>query len=103
MLEHIQSPKIPRLNRPYSITEKIDGSNGQVRITDDGLVYVGSRNRWITPGKPPDNTGRWKGVPDWPEAKERGLDVVPVLARPRNLAELAHEVSFQCDKLANQG
>ncbi len=48
-------PKIPRLNRTIIITEKIDGTNAQVCITEDGKVYAGSRNRWITPDN--DNQG----------------------------------------------
>lgn len=41
------------------VTEKIDGTNAQVYITDDGELLVGSRNRWITPDA--DNFGfaRW--------------------------------------------
>jgi hypothetical protein len=69
--------KIPRLFRDCTITEKIDGTNGQIYIRDpmDGLlneanptclaevegntynVYVGSRNRWIYPVKSLDNSG----------------------------------------------
>lgn len=49
-------PKIARLRRGCTITEKIDGTNAQILITDGG-VYVGSRTRWITPGKMTDNYG----------------------------------------------
>jgi hypothetical protein len=51
--------KIPRLKRGCVITEKIDGTNAQVYFADDGSMYVGSRNRWITPSD--DNFGfaRW--------------------------------------------
>lgn len=42
-------PKIPRLKRSICITEKIDGTNAQVRITDDGQILAGSRNRYVTP------------------------------------------------------
>lgn len=41
-------PKIPRLRRGCVITEKIDGTNAQVYITDDGLLLAGSRSRYIT-------------------------------------------------------
>lgn len=45
-------PKIPRL-RGYGgaiITEKLDGTNAQIYISDDlSVVAAGSRNRWITP------------------------------------------------------
>ena len=42
-------PSIPRLMRDIVVTEKIDGTNAQVHVTDDGRVYAGSRTRWITP------------------------------------------------------
>lgn len=39
--------KIPRLERlVWSITEKIDGTNGIIHITE-GAVYAGSRSRWL--------------------------------------------------------
>ncbi len=55
-------PKIARLNREIVITEKIDGTNGQLYFPEDGSpMLVGSRSRWITPGKQTDNHGfaRW--------------------------------------------
>lgn len=76
-MEFVPYGKTPRLKRSIVITEKIDGTNAQVVITteayeneqfavgangvvanDFGLVMrVGSRNRWITPGKDTDNFG----------------------------------------------
>ena len=52
-------PKMARLQREVIVTEKIDGTNAQVYITDDGKMLFGSRTRWITPGD--DNFGftRW--------------------------------------------
>lgn len=52
-------PKIPRLRRPITITEKIDGTNASVMVLEDGRVLAGSRTRWITPET--DNAGfaRW--------------------------------------------
>jgi hypothetical protein len=41
--------KIARFSREIVITEKIDGTNGQIFIDEDGNFAVGSRNRWITP------------------------------------------------------
>jgi len=41
-------PKIARLNRPCVVTEKIDGTNGQVIITDDGEIHAASRSCLIT-------------------------------------------------------
>jgi hypothetical protein len=42
-------PKMARLQREVLITEKIDGTNAQIFITDDGRMLTGSRTRWITP------------------------------------------------------
>jgi hypothetical protein len=52
-------PKIPRLYRDVVITEKIDGTNAAVVVTDDGQVLAQSRKRFITPDD--DNFGfaRW--------------------------------------------
>lgn len=47
--------KIYRFSRPCIITEKIDGTNGLVHITEDGQFFTGSRSRWITPEQ--DNYG----------------------------------------------
>jgi hypothetical protein len=57
--EFQEFPKIARLARRCIITEKIDGTNAQVCIMDDGRVFAGSRTRWITPQS--DNYGfaRW--------------------------------------------
>jgi hypothetical protein len=58
-MEFLPFPKMARLSREIIITEKIDGTNAQVFITDDGEIYAGSRTRWITPDD--DNLGfaRW--------------------------------------------
>lgn len=63
-------PKTPRLRRDITITEKIDGTNGQISIRQydqldldefdcvvDGewVIKAGSRNRWVRPGQ--DNAG----------------------------------------------
>ena len=48
-------PKIARLNRDIVITEKIDGTNAAVVVTDDLEVFAQSRTRIITPGD--DNFG----------------------------------------------
>lgn len=51
--------KISRLSRECIVTEKIDGTNAQIYIGEQGEFLVGSRNRWITPDS--DNYGfaRW--------------------------------------------
>lgn len=48
-------PKTPRLFKEIVVTEKIDGTNGAVIVTDDGQVYAQSRSRLITPDN--DNHG----------------------------------------------
>lgn len=58
--DFMEFPKISRLNREIVVTEKIDGTNAQVWISDDfKTVKAGSRTRWITPED--DNAGfaRW--------------------------------------------
>ncbi len=53
-------PKIPRLNREVTVTEKLDGTNAAVWVSDDGTqIAAQSRTRWITPAD--DNAGfaRW--------------------------------------------
>jgi hypothetical protein len=47
--EFSEFPKMARLSRECIITEKIDGTNAQIHITEDGGFYTGSRTRWITP------------------------------------------------------
>lgn len=52
--EHIKEefqkfPKMARLSRDVIITEKIDGTNAQVFISEEGEIKAGSRTRWITP------------------------------------------------------
>ena len=58
-IEFQKFPKIARFNSPCTITEKIDGTNAQIIITEDGDFITGSRNRVITPDD--DNYGfsRW--------------------------------------------
>ena len=49
MQEFISFKKIVRYSREVIVTEKIDGTNAQVFIGNDGEFLTGSRNRWITP------------------------------------------------------
>lgn len=92
-------PKIPRLRRDILITEKIDGSNGQISIRpagsgdydaltdmivedEDGdrwLVRCGSRNRWLGEGQ--DNFG----FRAWVDANARQL--VTTLGEGRHFGE----------------
>lgn len=81
MQDYPAFPKIPRLLRECVISEKIDGTNGQIYIgprlhgpkmdsgpiehvseLDGTYIYAGSRNRWLTPGA--DNFGFAKWVAD---------------------------------------
>ena len=57
--EFVPFPKIPRLHKECIVTEKIDGTNGIIYITDDGDMFIGSRNRWLS--EDADNFGfhRW--------------------------------------------
>ena len=59
--------KISRLNRDIIITEKIDGTNAAIGVTEDGRVYAQSRSRIITPFD--DNYG----FADWVEKNSEVL------------------------------
>lgn len=59
-LEFQGFPKMARLSREVIITEKLDGTNAQIFITEDGKIKAGSRTRWITPED--DNYGFAKWV-----------------------------------------
>jgi hypothetical protein len=65
--------KIPRLGRTVIITEKLDGTNAQVFVPHDPRLplAIGSRNRWITPGKTTDNYDFARWVMDNEEAIRR--------------------------------
>lgn len=60
MPEFKEWTKIARLSRDCVVTEKIDGTNAQIFITEDGQIFTGSRTRWITPQN--DNFGFAKWV-----------------------------------------
>lgn len=48
--EFVGFPSIVRTDKmDCVITEKIDGSNAQIFFDEDGTLWTGSRNRWITP------------------------------------------------------
>lgn len=64
--------KIARLNRECVFTEKIDGTNGVVFVSDDStVVLAGSRSRWITPEA--DNFGFARWVKEHEEELRTGL------------------------------
>lgn len=57
--EFVPFPKIARLNREVVVTEKIDGTNAQVFVAEDGTVLAGSRSRWITPEADNHGFAKW--------------------------------------------
>jgi hypothetical protein len=71
-MEFVAFPKIPRLKREITITEKIDGTNAQVVIGEDGSIRAGSRTRWITPQD--DNYGFAKWVS---ESRDQLMELGP--------------------------
>lgn len=58
-IDFVEFPKMVRYSRDVIVTEKIDGTNAQIYITNDGKLFAGSRTRWITTDD--DNYGfaRW--------------------------------------------
>lgn len=56
MSEFVAWPKTSRLFRDITITEKIDGTNGAIVISEDGSVLAQSRSRLLTDDLP-DNAG----------------------------------------------
>lgn len=61
-IEFKEFPKIHRLSREIIVTEKIDGTNAQIYIGENGEFLTGSRNKWITPDD--DNYGFYKWAQD---------------------------------------
>ena len=57
--EFVGFPKMARLRREAILTEKIDGSNAQILITEDGDLFAGIRTRWITPEDDNHGFARW--------------------------------------------
>ncbi len=62
-------PKIPRFDSEYLVTEKIDGTNASIIISDPGdgqrlTIQAGSKTRLLTPGKLTDNFGFAQWVDD---------------------------------------
>lgn len=60
MAKFQEFPKLYRLRREIIVTEKIDGTNAQVFIGDDGSIMAGSRKRWLSVES--DHFGFWKWV-----------------------------------------
>ena len=64
--------KIPRLRRDCIVTEKIDGTNGQILITEDYQLWIGSRNQWISTPENRFNTDPF-GFAKWVEANKEQI------------------------------
>lgn len=89
--DFIEFPKMARLSRECVITEKIDGTNGQLNVIrrdaltpgmnpdselfvhkgDEFLIMVGSRSRWLVPGS---NTTDNYGFAAW--VRDNGAELV---------------------------
>lgn len=65
-------PKIARMSRDCIVTEKLDGTNAQIYIAEDGQMLFGSRSRWITPEQ--DNYG----FATWAQAHREELTTLGV-------------------------
>ncbi len=71
--EFVEFASISRLSRDMIVTEKIDGTNAQVTVLEDGRVLAGSRNRWITPEQ--DNFGFARWVAEHADELRAGLGI----------------------------
>lgn len=69
----VEFPSITRLSRDMIVTEKIDGTNAQVHVTENALVLAGSRNRWLTTEQ--DNFGFARWVKEHEEELRAGLGI----------------------------
>ncbi len=61
MIDFVAFPKIPRLFRPITVTEKIDGTNASIYVPEsvsEPLLFA-SRTRWITPADDNHGFARW--------------------------------------------
>jgi hypothetical protein len=58
-MEFTEFPKIARLSRECTITEKIDGTNGSIYIGENGEYLIGSRTQWITPERDNHGFAQW--------------------------------------------
>jgi hypothetical protein len=65
--EFVPFPKIARFSREVIVTEKIDGTNACIHVSETGEVVAGSRSGWITPAQ--DN----HGFAAWVEAHRSDL------------------------------
>lgn len=73
MTDFEEFQKIARLSRECCISEKIDGTNAQVHVLEDGTVLAGSRNRYVTPEA--DNFGFARLVQEHQDELRAGLGI----------------------------
>lgn len=73
MTDFEEFQKIARLSRECCISEKIDGTNAQVHVLEDGTVLAGSRNRYVTPEA--DNFGFARWVQEHEDELRTGLGI----------------------------
>jgi hypothetical protein len=59
MSDFIPFPKIPRLYKNIVITEKIDGTNGQIIVCENGAVMAASKNRILSRENDNYGFGKW--------------------------------------------
>ena len=64
---------IPRLSRDCVVTEKIDGTNAQIYVGEDGVVLAASRNRWLGLEKTADAFGFARWVKEHEDELRTGL------------------------------
>lgn len=57
--EFVGFPKMGRLRRECLITEKIDGTNAQICITEDNQFLIGTKSQWITPDQDNHGFAQW--------------------------------------------
>lgn len=70
--EFVAFRKIPRLFREVIISEKIDGTNASVTITEDGKICAGCRTRYVYPNKAKAATDNF-GFAVWVESNKTEL------------------------------
>lgn len=58
-VEFQEFPKMGRLSRECIVSEKIDGTNAQVLITEGSRLFIGSRTRWITTSNDNHGFAKW--------------------------------------------
>jgi len=58
-IKYEELPKIVRLSREVTISEKLDGTQGTIYVDEQGNVYAASKSRWITPENDNHGFARW--------------------------------------------